>query len=277
MPFRQLSSDEVSDRAGRINNILSELSVKRLNDMELKEKAESLENIYSSGYRHGYEGILDVIRNIEITHSANDNPSASEDDQEINSLVLLTANLDNLKEYIREGPYSDTTFNGIVKLSDHVKLEIHRLRDLQEQNNQKSQMTRTIQELLAKSEDLAAKVEIAQKNSEKIQIHMVAILGIFAAIVMAFSGGMNILSGSISISGDSDISNVVFAVLLCGIILFNIIAFLIGSITSIIRPIAYDEDEKHLRDGILNPKLLVGFNGLMIALLALDAAVMIVS
>ena len=49
MPFRQLSSDEVSDRAGRINNILSELSVKRLNDMELKEKAESLENIYSSG------------------------------------------------------------------------------------------------------------------------------------------------------------------------------------------------------------------------------------
>lgn len=41
MPFRQLSSDEVSDRAGRINNILSELSVKRLNDMELKEKAES--------------------------------------------------------------------------------------------------------------------------------------------------------------------------------------------------------------------------------------------
>lgn len=58
MPFRQLSSDEVSDRAGRINNILSELSVKRLNDMELKEKAESLENIYSSGLKESQTTVL---------------------------------------------------------------------------------------------------------------------------------------------------------------------------------------------------------------------------
>ena len=277
MSFHKLSSSDVSDKAGKINSILGALSIKRLDDAELDEKARSLDEIYSSGYRHGYEGILDVIRNIEMTHPPNENQSSSEDDQEINSLVLLTANLDKLKERIRIGPYSDDTFNGVVKLSDHVKLKIHRLRDLQDQDYQKNQMTQTIEKLLARSEDLSSKVEIAQKNSEKLQMHMVAILGIFAAIVMAFSGGMNLLSGSISTSGSSDLGNVVFVVLLCGIILFNIIAFLIGSIISIVSPVTYDSKENQSHKWILNSKLLIAFNGLMVILLAVDVAVMIFS
>ena len=149
MAFRKLSPDDVSDMAGRINAILGDLSHRRLNDAELDEKANSLNEIYSSGYRHGYEGILDVIRNIDKENSSNEKSADSEDDQELNSLVLLTVNLDNLKECIRNGPYSEDAFNGIVRLSDHVKLEIHRLRDLQDQDNQKEQMTQTIKVLLA--------------------------------------------------------------------------------------------------------------------------------
>lgn len=275
MSFRELSSSEISDRAGKINSILEDLSIKRLDSAELGEKAKILEEIYSSKYRHGYEGILDVIRNIEKTHSSGGNQSASEEDQEMDSLFFLTTNLDDLKEHIRIGPYSVDTFNGIVRLSDHVKLEIHRLRDLQEQDYQKEQMTRTIKELLAKSENLASEVKIAQNNSEKLQMHMVAILGIFAAIVMAFSGGMNLLSGSISISGDSNLCNVVFVVVLCGIILFNLIAFLIGSIMSIIHPVICDKEEGHSQKGIFNSKLLIAFNGLMISLLAADVVIMI--
>ena len=193
----------------------------------------------------------------------------------MDSLFFLTTNLDDLKEHIRIGSYSVDTFNGIVRLSDHVKLEIHRLRDLQEQDYQKEQMTRTIKELLAKSENLASEVKIAQNNSEKLQMHMVAILGIFAAIVMAFSGGMNLLSGSISISGDSNLCNVVFVVVLCGIILFNLIAFLIGSIMSIIHPVICDKEEGHSQKGIFNSKLLIAFNGLMMSLLAADVVIMI--
>ena len=68
MSFRELSSSEISDRAGKINSILEDLSIKRLDSAELGEKAKILEEIYSSKYRHGYEGILDVIRNIEKTH-----------------------------------------------------------------------------------------------------------------------------------------------------------------------------------------------------------------
>ncbi|WP_400232529.1 hypothetical protein [Methanomethylophilus alvi] len=275
MSFRELSSSEISDRAGKINSILEDLSIKRLDSAELGEKAKILEEIYSSKYRHGYEGILDVIRNIEKTHSSGGNQSASEEDQEMDSLFFLTTNLDDLKEHIRIGSYSVDTFNGIVRLSDHVKLEIHRLRDLQEQDYQKEQMTRTIKELLAKSENLASEVKIAQNNSEKLQMHMVAILGIFAAIVMAFSGGMNLLSGSISISGDSNLCNVVFVVVLCGIILFNLIAFLIGSIMSIIHPVICDKEEGHSQKGIFNSKLLIAFNGLMMSLLAADVVIMI--
>lgn len=198
--------------------------------------------------------------------------------EEIDKLSILTTNLDNLKEHVRtdKGAYNDNTFYGIVKLSDHVKLEIHRLRDIQEQDHQKQQMTGTIQSLLTRSEELTAEIEVAQRNSEKIQMHMVAILGIFAAIVMAFSGGMNILSGAISVPADSNIFNVVFTVLLCGIILFNIFAFLMASVLSIVQSGSHEsessEDAKWA--GIANPKLMIGFNGIMILLLALDAIAM---
>ena len=274
MPFRELTSDDVSKKASRINSILMELSTKKLDETNLASTAATLDDIYSTGYRHGYAGILDVIRNIDRTQSRCCQAS-EEDDQEIDGLLILTENLDNLKERIRTGPYSMDAFNGIVRLSDHVKLEIHRLRDLQDQDYQKKQMTETIQTLLEKSETLASKVEIAQKNSEKIQMHMVAILGIFAAIVMAFSGGMNILSGAISISGESDLCNVAFAVLLCGIILFNIFAFLIGSITALIRPMRDEEKDDQHPIGMIDSRLIIGFNAIMMALLLVDVIVMI--
>lgn len=48
MSFRELSSSEISDRAGKINSILEDLSIKRLDSAELGEKAKILEEIYSS-------------------------------------------------------------------------------------------------------------------------------------------------------------------------------------------------------------------------------------
>lgn len=260
-----------------INNTLVDLSIRNLDADELNAKAKVLDQVYSSGYRHGYAGILDVIRDIDERQSKTSEDIVIDDEQEMDNLVILTTNLDNLKEHIRNSrAYGENTFNGVVRLSDHVRLEIHRLRDIQDQDYQKQEMMKTIQNLFSKSEELTDEIEIAQKNSEKIQMHMVAILGIFAAIVMAFSGGMNILSGAISISGDSDLCNVVFTVLLCGVILFNVFAFLMGSILYIIRP-----DGRSSRDqeyaGIANSKLIIGFNGVLIALLAIDAAIMICS
>lgn len=253
-----------------------DLSIRTLGPNDLDTKARTLDRIYSSGYRHGYAGILDIISDIDKKQSKSS--STEDDEEEIDKLSILTTNLDNLKEHVRtdEGVYNDNTFYGIVKLSDHVKLEIHRLRDIQEQDRQKQQMTGTIQNLLTRSEELTGEIEVAQRNSEKIQMHLVAILGIFAAIVMAFSGGMNILSGAISVPADSNIFNVVFTVLLCGIILFNIFAFLMASILSIVQSGSHEagnsKDGKWA--GIANPKLVVGFNGVMVILLAIDAIAM---
>ncbi len=276
IPFRNLNAEDLSKKTRTINEVLVDLSIRALGPSDLDTKARILDQIYSSGYRHGYAGILDIISDIDKKHS--EASSIEDDAQEIDKLSILTTNLDNLKEHVRtdERTYNDNTFYGIVKLSDHVKLEIHRLRDIQEQDRQKQQMTGTIQNLLTRSEELTAEIEVAQKNSEKIQMHMVAILGIFAAIVMAFSGGMNILSGAISVPGDSNIYNVVFTVLLCGIILFNIFAFLMASILSIVQ--SDNREIGNQKDGILvgiaNPKLVICFNAVMVILLAIDAIAM---
>ncbi len=129
----------------------------------------------------------------------------------------------------------------------------------------------------------------ARDKAEKLQMHMVAILGIFVAIVMAFAGGLDILSGAISVSGESDLFKVVFVVLLCGMVLFNIFAFLIHMILAIINPQSgydsrryreIDRRSKKARlsiwlDRFVGSRFIISFNAILLIAMIVDAILMI--
>lgn len=201
----------------------------------------------------------------------------------------LCDNLDELREFIRlDSRFSRNVYNGIVKLSDHVRLEVQRDRDY----NVMIHFSETdIHELDSKMRSLRADLDDAQKGMQRYQMETVAILGIFAAVVMAFSGGFDLLGGILSTSGDSNIYNVIFATLLCGIIFFDILAFLMYMILAIIRY----QDSSGMRyhttilrkssrarlsarlDSVTGSRFIILFNSLMIAMMAVDLAFMYAS
>lgn len=210
-------------------------------EKELANYCQAFQRIYSDGYRQRYSVILDMLTDIDDISSENQDETPDEDED---CLELLSANLALLREYSRTHTkiYGEYTFYGIAKLSDHVDIEIHRYRDKQSMYHDLSETDDNVYALIDRTTDLErmlsesrGELQDAHRAAEKLQMQMVAILGIFAAIVMAFSGGMDILSGAISVSGDSDIFRVAFVVLLCGIVLFNILAFLMYMILAIIN------------------------------------------
>lgn len=135
--------------------------------------------------------------------------------------------------------YSPSAFLGITKLTDHIILEVQRDRDYRALSNKvrKAQNEAHIEANLLRDEIDKAKrtVKKARKEAQSSKMELVAILSIFAALVIAFSGGLTYLGGTISSSGDAAIGSTVFSALICGLMLFNIIAFLMIMVVVILR------------------------------------------
>lgn len=205
--------------------------------------AKDVEYIYSEGYRQQYSDLLNMLISIR---NENDIPY---DDQN------LCDNLEQLSEFIRDTRmkdddetyrYSPDAFLGITKLTDHIILEVQRDRDYAALSHKVWRAQRQAHEeaeILRDDINKAKKtVKKARKEAQSSKMELVAILSIFAALVIAFSGGLTYLGGTISSSGDTSIGSTVFSVLICGLMLFNIIAFLMIMVVVIVR-LNRNEDE----------------------------------
>lgn len=260
----------------------------------MDDYAMRFKSVYDRGYRQRYSEILGMLEDI----APNEEDVYEQDDECEDSLEVISSNLMALREYLREhtSEYGELTYYGVFKLSDHVDIEIHRLRDRKNLYHELSGTDDNLVDLYSKATDLEKKlkkanksIDNAQRNSERLQMQMVAILGIFAAIVMAFSGGLDILGGAISISGESDLFKIVFVVLLCGIILFNIFAFLMHMILAVInssngrifrrsRDTTRTTGKERLSiwlDGFVGSRFIVAFNLILIGAMIVDVVLMI--
>ena len=204
--------------------------------------ADDVKFIYSDGYRQQYSDLLNMLISIRTEE---DLPF---DDQN------LCDNLEQLAEYIRDTreeenetyKYDMYTFLGITKLTDHIILEVQRDRDyitltkkVWDAQRQAHEEADQLYNEIGKAKKLVKK---ARKEAQGSKMELVAILSIFAALVISFSGGLTYMGGTISSSGDASIGSTVFSVLVCGLMLFNIIAFLMIMVVVIVR-LNRDENE----------------------------------
>lgn len=238
--FRDLSPDERVNRSQMLMNLLHELSTNEtlfsaegdmIDNKGIEDLANKVEQIYKDKYRQRYSDLLQMLNQIAKV----DGMYKSD---------LLTMNLENLAEYIRKSnKYDDDTFIGITKLTDHISLEFQRNRDYADlfkeikrvEGEEKHLISIVENRAVSKVDALELQVKEARNSVQNSKIELVAILSIFAAIVIAFAGGLNYLGGAISISGSSELYSVSFTVLLCGILLLDIIAFLLYVVMKIIR------------------------------------------
>jgi hypothetical protein len=223
-----------------------------------------LEEIYhQKKFRHYYSDIFSVLTTLK-------------NESDVGDINILGQNL----EIIRNG-YKSVNFdeNGnpidisenIKKLYDHVSLDIARI-SYSEGENRKVSQEETIDDLKAKInllqekinssqktvDDTSSKIESFQKRMDSTQKEYVAILGIFASVVLTFIGGIVFSSSVLQNFHNSSIYRISFICLVLGLVLFNILYFLFYFIERIVKDKA-----------TINKKLFYIVNSIVVVLIGL--------
>ena len=262
-----------------LNEILIELSKSQDTLKEAKDRYfffKQLEDIYynynNTYFRHYYADIFSTLTLID-------------GDSSIGSLDVLAQNIQTIKNgYIpknldKEGNIIDIS-KEIVKLYDHTNLDIARInytktmtndtlselaknkllienlkQNVQESENALKELTnKTIQDL----KQLSSHVEKRQENMQK---EYITILGIFAAIVLAFTGGI-VFSSSVleNIAKPS-----VYRITLIAFIIGLVFLILIWILTDFIRDINEKANRKNWIWLITNLVLIGGIVGVCLS------------
>lgn len=193
---------------------IKELANNSLDTVELKKYAYKLKDLYTLDYRHSYSLFFPIITEIEKDKSS--------------SVEYLTSNLATLKEIVEQDKLKDEQefaplYLPLFKLTDHINLEIARYLNYMEKEEQAAILEQKIEKSNISLTQAKNELGIASRKIKSVQGELIAVLSIFAAIVMTFSGGLNILNGVLATSNNLRFSERILFLLICGFILINFI------------------------------------------------------
>lgn len=166
--------------------------VKELEDIYVMNNEEGV-------HRHSYARLSHYFYDHEIENEA---------------ISVCVENLTALDEYVK-GTGNSQLYKSFRKLQDHIDLEsihIGQLRQLQMSVKGANELVSQFPEIASKVHTTENTIKEAQKNVEEYNesvkalnqkindqtVQSVTILGIFAAVVFAFSGGFSVLSSTLS-------------------------------------------------------------------------------
>ena len=200
-----------SKKDDKLVDILKSLALDVLGGDSLDSKVAELNDIYGdehedNGYRHSYSNIFSTIASINQK-------------SEMGTIEVLSTNLYTLAKHRDiKNP------KRVEKLYDHVNLEIAQINymsdmknglvsdisQIKQKNEEFKQASSQLKEKLDSyddtSKELSQKVESYNKTSMELEGKIngisrdyIAILGIFAAIILAFTGGISFTKGFLSL------------------------------------------------------------------------------
>lgn len=220
-------AEERGRRQGVLEQLIHNLSKKLYDDSEIRNISLQLLEIYKGDFRHSYSGFFPLI--LEISKS---------DQQE--SLEFLSNNLESIRAHVENDFVTgkkefEGLYDQLNKLCDHLNLEISRW-NYYSQNEQKIEDTNSRMIILDKQMSKATqRMRKATKQAASIQTELIAVLSIFAAIVVTFSGGFTFLGSVMSSINDAEVYEAVAVMaIICGMVIFNtifLLMYLVGRIT----------------------------------------------
>ena len=221
--------EETRIRQKKLSDLIYELSEKIL----YKEKQEYLpvidvlEMIYEGEFKHSYSDLFPVILKI---FEANNNY-----DKE-----YLTANLEIIRneletDYSKAGKKYETVYKPFIKLCDHLNLQIGEMSVFSRTEDKVNDAKALVTEVNNNLKNATTTLERANEKAKSLQTELITVLSIFAAIVIAFSGGFTFLGGVMtSIKDVAYFESVVLSAVICGLVIFNTIflmMYLVSKIT----------------------------------------------
>lgn len=233
--MKTMFPEESRGRQEKLGNLLYVLSKELLSgdEKQVKQFLNQLVVIYKDDFKHNYSDFFPIIVDV------------FKEDNEYN-IDYLSNNLDRLGSYL-EDKYSKgdneylEIYKQFTKLCDHLNLQMSQLsyilsretsndilqnasQNLEESNAKIKESLIKLDESHKKIEETNKKLEEANKKADAIQTELIAILGIFAAIIIAFSGGLTLLGNSIaSINNANHYESIIAVVIICGMVMFNTI------------------------------------------------------
>lgn len=231
------------------------------NDKILDEYASRMSNIYSDGYRQLYSELFPILMKISGGDADSLQPLTT-------NLVSLYRHVGESDKWSRSDGKDPELYGHLLKLSDHINLEMQRMIERAANEEKFNRLYDELVEIHGKSIKLEQKHRKAVKKIKNLQLETVSILAIFAAIVVAFSGGVNILGNALAGIGQVEMQDLAFIVILCGIILFNTVAFLMHVVFWIIRRMHDSENEE---DRLIDWTYILLVNVMLLILLGLSA------
>lgn len=152
-------------------------------------------------------------------------------------IEYLLKNLESIKAISRENN-DDIVKNGINKIKNHIELEVCRLEYL-EKKQKKDLMDitqNTLTDVKSMGKTLKEYDKKFDKNNKEITnwyANIITILGLFAAIVVTFFGGLGSINSIFSGIGNVSKYRLVFVVLIVAFSMFNIVFMLLYYISII--------------------------------------------
>lgn len=207
-------NQEEKRKQNELNNYLRDLSTASFSEEQLIDKSRILLNIYDGNFRHSYSQIFAIISDIKKKEEDRIQSSLA-------SLEYLSANVQLVQDSIIE----HQEFIGIKpflnKLYDHVMLEISRLNYISTLSDKQRDLDKRLSDSTNQVEEANRSLKSTIKETENLKSEMISVIGIFAAIMLAFVGGMNFTSATLSSINQSSIYKITFITIICGFTIFN--------------------------------------------------------
>lgn len=225
---------EINSRTQKLLSILKELSYNQniLEDSNSKNsyytKLDSIYRKLSDGteYRHPYSEIFGVLTEIDSENEA--------------SIDILAQNIGIIYQFSRDKQNKELGIC-IEKLYDHVSLDVARINyvkaidsrigiNAQKIEDKLTTLDEMAQKLTTDVEQFDTKIKEYVDKVDNSQKEYVSILGIFAAVVLAFTGGTIFSSSVLENMHLSSIYRSLIVVMVLGIILIDVLFLLMDFI-----------------------------------------------
>lgn len=227
VPNLEADSDD-GKRKRALKTLLEELASVDPNDAlsstDINTVSEFFNRLYGGTpkYRHSYADICDVVFGFL-------DESDELDDGVPYQVNSLAENINIIYAHMTEGCESPSTqAESVLKLCDHIELERTRLKHYVEQSRQIKEFNMKREQL--EKEAANNRKALEEKFTEKtdnMRMEYIAILGVFAAIVLAFNGAVGFSTASLSALGTaSGLRALVFLTALVGFVLIDAISIL---------------------------------------------------
>ena len=159
-------------------------------------------------------------------------------------LMSLANNMGIISQEIDKGYEDDDVKKSVRKLHDHIELERTRIEYMVRQNANQKEAKLAAEKALAQANEMAKSFEEkTERNSQKFREMLdeskrdyVTILGIFAAIVLAFTAGLSFSSSILQNINQASIYRLSFMAVFIGFFIFNIIIALFSFLTAMATP-----------------------------------------